>query len=60
MVIVSALNRWKFVASFGYECVCDTILFETWVEKVLVPELSPDDVVVLNNATFHKSEKTKN
>ena len=57
--IVSALNKKKFVAPFGYKGTCDSILFETWIEKVLVPELSPGDVVVLDNATFHKSKKTK-
>jgi len=57
--IVSALNKKKFVAPFGYKGTCDSVLFETWIEKVLIPELSPGDVVVLDNATFHKSEKTR-
>jgi transposase len=57
--VVSALNLGKFVAPFGYKGTCDTVLFETWVEKVLLPELFPDSVVILDNATFHKSEKTR-
>lgn len=34
-------------------------MFETWVEKVLIKELKPGQVVVMDNASFHTSEKTK-
>ena len=30
------------------------IAFETYVEKVLVPELRPGDVVVMDNLSSHK------
>lgn len=30
-----------------------------WLEQQLVPELKPGTVVVLDNATFHKSSTTK-
>lgn len=57
--IISALNLCKPVAAFGFKGSCDSILFETWLEKVLIPELSPGDVVVVDNAKFHKSEKAR-
>jgi len=57
--IVSALNLCKPVAAFGFKGSCDSVLFETWVEQVLVTELSPGDVVIADNAKFHKSEKTR-
>jgi transposase len=30
-------------------------IFETWIETQLAPTLSPGDVVILDNAAFHKS-----
>ena len=38
---------------------CNTKLFETWVEKFLIKELKPNQFVVMDNASFHKSQKTK-
>ena len=37
---------------------CDTLLFEAWVEKFLIKELKPGQVVIMDNASFHKSERT--
>lgn len=34
---------------------CNTDLVEAWVEQVLVPQLHPGQVVVMDNASFHKS-----
>lgn len=34
---------------------CDTTLVEVWVEQLLVPALQPGQVVVMDNASFHKS-----
>lgn len=30
-----------------------------WVERILVPELRPGQIVIMDNATFHKASKTK-
>ena len=38
---------------------CNTEVFNTWVEKCLVPILKLGQVVVMDNATFHKSDKTR-
>lgn len=38
---------------------CNTKLFETWVEKILIKELKPNQVVIMDNASFHKSKRTK-
>ena len=37
-----------------------TKLFETWVEKFLIKELNSGQVIIMDNASFHKSQKTKN
>lgn len=31
-----------------------------WIEQFLIPVLQPGQVVIMDNASFHKSEKTKN
>jgi transposase len=38
---------------------CNTKLFETWVEELLIKELKPGQFVVMDNASFHKSQKTR-
>ena len=49
----------KIIAPFCYQGTCNTDLFNFWVEHFLLPELSVGQVVILDNATFHKSLKTK-
>ena len=49
----------KIIAPMCYKGSCDTELFNFWVEKFLVPKLSPGQIVVMDNASYHKSEKTK-
>ena len=38
---------------------CTTDLFNIWVEGFLIKELKPGQFVVMDNAAFHKSQKTK-
>ena len=57
---VAAKAGSKIIAPMIYEGTCHSELFETWVEQVLLPELIPGQTIVMDNATFHKSLKTKN
>ena len=41
---------------YGY---CNTRLFEAWVEQFLIKELKSGQCVVMDNASFHKSQRTK-
>ena len=54
-------NTWEMevLAPMRFEWSTNTDIFNTWIEKCLCPELKPWDVVVLDNASFHKSEKTR-
>lgn len=38
---------------------CNTDLFNNWVEHFLIKVLKPGQVVIMDNASFHKSQKTK-
>ena len=56
---VAALCGKDVLAPLCYQGSCNTVLFNMWVEDFLVPHLKPGQVVVLDNATFHKSETTR-
>lgn len=52
--------RWDTViAPLRFEWSTNTEIFNTWIEVCLCPELKPWDIVVLDNASFHKSERTR-
>lgn len=38
---------------------CNTELFNNWVEHFLIKELKAGQFVVMDNASFHKSQKTR-
>jgi hypothetical protein len=44
------------LAPFCYTGTCDTNLFNAWLEQLLVPQLKPGRVIILDNASFHKSK----
>jgi transposase len=57
--LTAALNKNKIFAPFVFEGYSNTLVYETYIERVLVPALTPGMVVVIDNASFHKSEKIK-
>lgn len=59
MNIIGALHQGKCLAPFTFYGACNTEIFNLWLEKALVPELTPGRVVILDNASFHKSKKTR-
>jgi transposase len=38
---------------------CNTKVFNQWLEHMLLPGLMTGSVIVLDNATFHKSKQTR-
>ena len=40
---------------FGWYSI-NSQVFYTWVEQVLLPELPPNSVIVMDNATFHRRQ----
>jgi transposase len=57
--IVAGLCANKSVAPLVFNGSCNTELFENWLEQFLVQELKPGQVVIMDNASFHKSHKTR-
>lgn len=45
----------QFIAPFEFSGYTDTSLFNGWFENILCPALQPGQVVILDNASFHKS-----
>ena len=57
--LIAGYVKGGFIAPFRFKGYTDTNVFNQWVKRCLVPDLRPGQVVVLDNATFHKSLKTK-
>jgi len=57
--IVAGYVGKKPIVPMVFNGSCNTILFETWVEEFLIKVLKPGQVVIMDNASFHKSKKTK-
>jgi transposase len=55
--IIAALNQEKLIAPLTFEGSCNRQVFEKWLEDSLLTKLSPGQTIILDNATFHKSEK---
>lgn len=55
---VSMIAAWchhQVVAPLTFKGYCNSNLVEAWVEQCLVGQLRPGQVVVMDNASFHKS-----
>ena len=57
-IIAGYVNK-KIIAPLVFYSSCNTKLFEAWVEQFLIKELKPGQYVVMDNASFHRSKKTK-
>ena len=57
--IIAGLVNHKAIVPMVFNGNCNTKLFEAWVEEFLIKELKPGQVVVMDNASFHKSQKTQ-
>jgi transposase len=52
--MIAALCSSNLIAPFTVEGACNRTVFETWLASCLLPLLNPGQVVVMDNATFHK------
>jgi transposase len=56
--MIGSLLNGKFIAPMTFNGGCDTDMFNTWLEEILLPTLPQNSMIVLDNAAFHKSSKT--
>ncbi len=57
--IMSALCKGELVAPLTFEGSCNRLVFEKWLQEKLLPELKSGQTVILDNATFQKSQKIR-
>lgn len=57
-IIAGYVNR-RSIAPFVFNGPCNTVLFNIWVERFLIKELKPGQVVIMDNASFHRSNRTR-
>ena len=53
---IAALKQDIVFAPMTFEGTCNRILMEQWLQESLVPQLSEGDVLVMDNASFHKGQ----
>lgn len=49
----------KVLAPLCFQGTCNTLLFDAWIEQLLIPQLRRGQLVILDNASFHKSQRAK-
>jgi transposase len=52
--IIGSFNNGDFIAPLLFEGYTNGVVFMTYLEKVLIPVLKKGQVVVMDNAAFHK------
>ena len=58
----SIIGGWvnhKFIAPFTFQGGCNANVLNAWLKNILLPELPKRSTLVMDNAAFHKSAKTK-
>lgn len=56
---IDALKNGKLIAPMYFTGSCDHLVIITWVQKVLLPALCKGDIVIMDNASFHKNKKIR-
>jgi transposase len=54
--MIAALHQKAVRAPMTFEGYCNTDVFECWLEQELLPGLPKGHTIILDNASFHKSQ----
>lgn len=57
--VIAGLLGHKMIAPFIFEGYTDAEIFNDWIEHVLIPELPPGLVVMMDRASFHRKPRTR-
>ena len=57
--LIGALCQERFFAPLVYTGYCTARLIEAWLEKCLLPEVEPGQVIIMDNAPVHNSSKIR-
>ena len=53
---IAALREKKIFAPLTFEGSTSRDLFQTWLKECLIPQLEEGDIIIIDNASFHKGE----
>ena len=56
--LIGANRDRRLIAPWLFEGTCNAAVFNTWLEKELLPILVPGTVIILDHAAFHKTKST--
>jgi transposase len=57
--VIAALKNKKLLAPMCFEGTCHTDVLNVWLKQELLPILTPGQVLILDNASFHQSATTQ-
>ena len=57
--IIAGMMSNEIISPLIYNYNTDASFFNIWLERHLLPELPEKSVIVLDNASFHNTKKTK-
>lgn len=52
--MIAGLCNGQLLAPFTVPGSCNRTVFQTWLETCLIPALKPGQILIVDNATFHK------
>jgi transposase len=52
--MIAALCNGELFAPFTVEGACNRNVFELWLSNCLIPNLKPGQILIIDNASFHK------
>ena len=55
--IIACKNKTKIIAPFYFEGACNREIIQVYLEKVLAQNLKKGDILIMDNASFHKGGK---
>ena len=53
---IAALSQSTLFAPMTFSGSCNRDLFEVWLEQCLLPQVQPGTVIVIDHASFHRSQ----
>ena len=56
--LIAGYGEGRLRTPMRFKGCTNTEVFNAWCQEVLAPELRPGNVVIMDNATFHKSTTT--
>jgi len=56
---IAGLFQGQLISPLCFQGTCNTGFFNAWLKQMLIPNLKAGQVVILDNASFHKSKESK-